>query len=445
MSSAARGFHPNTPPGPWPVAATFIGTVVGAGFASGQEILSFFSLFGWPGTLGIGVATLGFAWGGRWWLEAGARTGADSYREALHALAGPWAGGFFEGLLTAALIAGTGIMTAGAAAVAQEQLGCPPWIGRLVFVILCVATVWRGLPGVVAANVVVVPLMVGAVLLVSVYSLAAGGWTRLLPWEAWLPTSTIDGPASSAARVTTTAGGSPGSIRDPGSPWSPPGPPVPPPSTEGAGPPLRPESTRNPAPPATGQAGRTGLLPVHAAPASGGVAQAAAGRWWVAAFLYVGFNLFLSVPVLVPLGAGAPAVARRGGALMGAASLGVLALLLHLALLAHMPAVATREVPVLALTRHLASPVRLALAAVLWTEIYTTAVGGLYGLATRMGSRGSRPYRLTVVATAVAALGIADTGFAQLVRAVYPLKGWLGLLLMVWLLAAGLHPPRRPA
>ena len=35
------------------VAATYIGTVIGAGFASGQEILQFFSVFGNMGILGL--------------------------------------------------------------------------------------------------------------------------------------------------------------------------------------------------------------------------------------------------------------------------------------------------------------------------------------------------------------------------------------------------------
>ena len=47
-------------------AATYVGTVVGAGFASGQEVLQFFGLLGPSGPLGIllavaGVLVFGFA------------------------------------------------------------------------------------------------------------------------------------------------------------------------------------------------------------------------------------------------------------------------------------------------------------------------------------------------------------------------------------------------
>ena len=46
------------------IAATYIGTVVGAGFATGQEILQFFSRFGVLGLLGIFLAAALFVFFG---------------------------------------------------------------------------------------------------------------------------------------------------------------------------------------------------------------------------------------------------------------------------------------------------------------------------------------------------------------------------------------------
>ncbi|EKP95117.1 hypothetical protein [Thermaerobacter subterraneus] len=334
------------------MAATFIGTVVGAGFASGQEILSFFTLYGWPGSLGIVLVAVAFAAGGSWWLELGARTRARSYRDALAATAGPWAGSLLDGLLTASLFLGVGVMTAGAAAVTAEQLGWPPWAGRAAFLFLCVVTVWHGLPGVLAANTTVVPLLVGVVIVVAVHGLRAAR------------------PAALAALAPMAA-----------------------------------------------------ALPAAPAP-----------HWLVAALLYAGFNLLLALPVLVPLGASAPPGARRLGSLAGGMGLAALALLLHMALLAHMPASATRQIPVLYLAAGLPGWFRALLAVVLWTEIFTTAVGSLYGLASRLGVPGSGSYRLAVLVTAALAMAVAEAGFAHLVRVLYPLLGWLGLGLVAWLL-----------
>lgn len=375
-------------PGPWTVAATFIGTVVGAGFASGQEILSFFTLYGWPGTAGIVLVAAAFAAGGRWWLELGARTRAPSYREALALAAGPWAGAVLDGLLVASLFAGVGVMTAGAAAVTADQLGWSPWTGRLVFAALCAATVWRGLPGVLAANAVVVPVLVLAVVVVAVHGLSHAA--------APLPPPPAEPRLPEAVPLGRT---------------------LPPPSPGGA--PGR---------------GSPALAPVATA-----LPAAPAAHWLLAALLYAGFNLLLALPVLVPLGGVAPPAARRQGSLMGGIGLAGLAMLLHLAMLVHMPAPATREIPVLYLAGGLPGWFRGGVAAVLWTEIFTTAVGSLYGLASRLAPPGSGSYRLAVVAAAAAATTVAGAGFAALVRVLYPLMGWLGLGMMAWLLAA----PRR--
>ena len=42
------------------IAGAYVGTVVGAGFASGQEVLQFFTYFGLKSILAIALATLLF-------------------------------------------------------------------------------------------------------------------------------------------------------------------------------------------------------------------------------------------------------------------------------------------------------------------------------------------------------------------------------------------------
>jgi uncharacterized membrane protein YkvI len=73
---------------------------------------------------------------------------------------------------------------------------------------------------------------------------------------------------------------------------------------------------------------------------------------------------------------------------------------------------------------------------VLWAEIYTTAVGLLYGLAARLGSRCSpRPrsaegplFRRWVLAGGAGALVAARAGFSNMVTTIYPAVGYAGLL-----------------
>jgi len=81
--------EPGPAPGTWAIAAAFVGTVVGAGFASGQETLQFFTVYGRWGlansaiagySLATGPGLAGaLAWQGAaelapvpaWWLGAG--------------------------------------------------------------------------------------------------------------------------------------------------------------------------------------------------------------------------------------------------------------------------------------------------------------------------------------------------------------------------------------
>lgn len=49
----------------WQIAAVYVGTVIGAGFATGREIMEFFTRYGTAGTVGIIISGCLFIWGGR--------------------------------------------------------------------------------------------------------------------------------------------------------------------------------------------------------------------------------------------------------------------------------------------------------------------------------------------------------------------------------------------
>ncbi len=64
-------------------AYSFVAAVIGAGFASGQEILSFFTVYGKWGALGIALAAFVFGWFAYFVLEACRSEGTDDYNELL--------------------------------------------------------------------------------------------------------------------------------------------------------------------------------------------------------------------------------------------------------------------------------------------------------------------------------------------------------------------------
>ncbi len=173
------------------IAGLYIGTVVGAGFASGQEVLQFFGFYGVSGILGIGLAALLFAAYGTIILVLGHRLQARSHLEVVGASGIPGVKWVVDAVVTLFLLGAFSAMAAGSGAVFAEEFGVPALWGNLGMVAISVATVLMGIRGVVTAISLIAPFLVGAVLLVSILtvvnnpidwswaqpaSAAVGGW-----------------------------------------------------------------------------------------------------------------------------------------------------------------------------------------------------------------------------------------------------------------------------
>jgi uncharacterized membrane protein YkvI len=340
------------------VAATYVGTVVGAGFASGQETLRFFAAYGKVGLWGVVLATLLFCTLGVLVLDLGARLGARSHREILHLACGPRLGALMDGLITLFLGATLMVMIAGGGAVFTEQFGLPAGTGVLVTAAAAIITILFGMRGIMAANSIVVPLLtVGVGVLtfgaIRFHSLGAI-WEHSAPHPAFAPV----------------------------------------------------------------------------------------GPWWLAAVLYVGYNLVLAISVLGPLGA--TVQDRRSlwlGGLIGGVSLGALAGGIQLALSAHLPEVGRWEVPMLFLARLQPGAVQWGYAVILWAEIYTTAISCAYGFVSRLTQVTAIPYRWGAVGSVCVALVGSGMGFSTLLGTLYPLFGFTALAVLIGL---GIIPLRRP-
>lgn len=144
----------------WKVATTFMGTVVGAGFASGQEILKFFSHFGFHGITGIAISCLFFCVTGTIIMLIGHKLRALSFGEVVREVCGNYIGPWMDLLLSLFLFGTLGVMMAGSGAVFFQQWGLPYWLGTAVTFVITILTVLFGLKGIINANSVVVPFMV---------------------------------------------------------------------------------------------------------------------------------------------------------------------------------------------------------------------------------------------------------------------------------------------
>ncbi|MBU7005552.1 YkvI family membrane protein [Phosphitispora fastidiosa] len=152
----------------WKVATTFIGTIVGAGFASGQEILKFFGHFGPPGILGILLSCIIFCAGGTLIMVLGHQLRASSFGDVVIYVCGSRLGRVVDLVLGVFLFGSLSVMLAGSGAVLCQQWGLPYWLGTLFTLIISLAVVLSGIRGIISANSVVVPLMITICLLAIV-------------------------------------------------------------------------------------------------------------------------------------------------------------------------------------------------------------------------------------------------------------------------------------
>ena len=164
------------PTGPLGIAATFIGTTIGAGYASGQEILQYFVSFGILGGMGaLAIAgALFFA------LSLIILLLAQRLRSAaIHDLVNPSRSAvptvFADVTITVSLVGTLVIMLAGAGAALQSSLGWPPVLGAAAMAVACVLSVLAGIAGLVRVQAVVVPLIIVVAVGVAAWGLANPG------------------------------------------------------------------------------------------------------------------------------------------------------------------------------------------------------------------------------------------------------------------------------
>jgi len=334
-------------------AATYIGVIVGAGFATGQEMLQFFTRFGPMGIAGILLATALFIVFGFIIMDLGRKHEARSHLEIIRYTGGKYLGFFMDILISFFLFGGLTAMIAGTGALFREQLNLPSLAGNLIMCVLTAVTVMTGIKGIVNSISLVVPLLLLSVIGISLYSVFN----------------------------------------------SPPG------------------------IPHYGNSTGNGLIT----------------GWFMSSILYVSYNTLISVSILGPLGMNARNKKTiKYGALLGGVGLGLAALMINLAMTVNYSQVVSLEVPMIYIAGRISPAVQSIYAVILVCEIYTTAVGSLYGFVSRI--RGIKKIdvgeKSLILVSVSAALLASQLGFSNLVKYLYPLVGYGGTVFLLSLLYA---------
>ena len=167
------------------VCGVYIGVIVGAGFASGQEVMRFFVCYGHDWVWGMGLAGLLFALSGWAALRLIRKERLRTYGDFCSRILGRRLGRAMEWVCGLFLFALFCTMTAGAGAAVQELLGWPRWIGAGILLAVCLAVFARGVKAMVAINAVLTPLLLAGGAALSAMAWRAG-LLRNAGW-AWLP------------------------------------------------------------------------------------------------------------------------------------------------------------------------------------------------------------------------------------------------------------------
>jgi len=155
------------------IAGAFVGVIVGAGFASGQEIMQFFTSFGALGLLGACISSALFVFLAMALATLGQQHAAPSHKRVIHAICGKYLGIFIDALITFFMFAITVVMLAGAGALLEQLAGIPHLWGSAAVTVLTVTIVCLDVRKVIGFIGSITPLLILMVVIVG--AAAIGG------------------------------------------------------------------------------------------------------------------------------------------------------------------------------------------------------------------------------------------------------------------------------
>ncbi len=138
------------------IAFAYVGTVVGAGFASGQEVMSFFTIYGHKALWAILISSFLFAFIGTGILLLGMELKASSFGKLIDTMFGLLSPIINIYLLFAMMVINIA-MLAGAGAMFQEFGNTSYLVGVTITALAAIVTIGLGISGILSINKILVP------------------------------------------------------------------------------------------------------------------------------------------------------------------------------------------------------------------------------------------------------------------------------------------------
>lgn len=153
------------------MSAVFIGTIVGAGLASGQEITQFFSTYGIKSFIGIFICCIIYIIIGTIIIKITVRFHLNSYNELINLISPGFLGKATDFLMSFFLISSAAIILAGSGALLHQYFGFSKWVGIIAMSLISLMTLLRDTKGLVTINSFIVPSL--TIVIVTIFILYA--------------------------------------------------------------------------------------------------------------------------------------------------------------------------------------------------------------------------------------------------------------------------------
>lgn len=142
------------------IAGVFIGTIMGAGFASGQELMQFFVNFGYKGIWGVIISGVFFALLGGITILVTKHYNFKTYKDLIDSVLGRNLANLLDWLIISFLFLGFSVMLSGSGALFREHLGLESWMGIVMTEILVLMALLARDEGVMWFNSLLVPMLI---------------------------------------------------------------------------------------------------------------------------------------------------------------------------------------------------------------------------------------------------------------------------------------------
>ncbi|WP_304263597.1 hypothetical protein [Kallipyga massiliensis] len=334
------------------IAFAYVGVLTGAGLASGQELLQYFTAFGKAGLIGIVVVGFLHTFLGAMILQLGSYFQASEHDEVLQEITHPWINRFLDLALVLTCFVIGFVMIAGAGANLNQQFGLPVWLGSALCAGLVIVVGHLDFDKVQAIIGSFTILVIGFIGLAAIYTFLhlEGDFFANEALARSLPTT----------------------------------------------------------------------LP----------------NIWISVINYFSMCFITGASMAIVLGGNAFQLKEAGrGGLVGGLIVGLIGIVIAMVLYVRLDQVMGSDIPMLKLVEEISPILGFLMSLVIYAMIFNTAMGLYYALARRFSGDRPRKFSLVLIGLVLVGFALSFVGFKTLIAYMYPMLGYIGLLLIgvvVW-------------